>query len=60
MLSVSDPDLQIAGGGGCPDPEIRGGCSPKKGSAHLSSVWSKNKEGRCPPPGPSPGSGTGC
>ena len=45
--TVTDPDLQIrgGGGGGNPDPEIRGvGWSPKN-------VWSKNKGGapRAPP-----------
>ena len=29
LFAVADPDLQM-GGGGHPDPEIRGGWSPKK------------------------------
>ena len=51
------------GGGGHPDPEIRGGgrgraSSPKKNfSALRASFWSKNKGGQGPP-GPFPGSAT--
>ena len=57
---MRDPDLQIRGGPGHPDPEIRGGgWSPKKYFLALwASVWSKNKRGGCPP-GPSPRSATG-
>ena len=47
---VADPDLQMGkgggrGGGGHPDPEIRGGAGLRKCffSALRSSVWSKNK-----------------
>ena len=39
--TVVDPDLQISGGGGHPDPEIRGGAVSKKfvsGPAGLSLV----------------------
>ena len=36
------------GGGGHPDPEMRGGQSPKK------AVWAKNKGGVGPPPPPPP------
>ena len=56
---MSDPDLQISGGGfGRTDPEIRGGGrSEKIFSALRASVWSKNK-GEPDPPGPSPGSAT--
>ena len=55
---MAHPDLQIIGGGGHPDPEIRvGGDSLKKNfSALWTSVWSKNKGVR--PPGPSLGSTT--
>ena len=55
---MADPDLQMGGRGGHPDPEIRGGGSPKKlFSALWASVWSKNK-GRGGGVGPSPGSTT--
>ena len=38
-IAVADSDLQVrGGGGGHPDPEIRG----------VASVWSENKEGRPP------------
>ena len=41
---MADPELQIRGGGGHPDPEISGGWSPKKFFAALrASVWSTNK-----------------
>ena len=36
-IAVADPDLQVRGGGGHPDPEIRG---------RAASVWSENKGGR--------------
>ena len=39
--SVADPDLQIRGGGGHPDPEIRGG--PVNFFGLQASFWSKNK-----------------
>ena len=54
---MADPDLQIRrGGGGHPDPEIRGGGPQKKTfSALWASFSSKNKERRPPP---SPGSAT--
>ena len=58
--TVTDPDLQIRGGGlGHPDPELRGGgCLPKIFfSALRASVWSNNKRGQ-PPPGTSPRSAT--
>ena len=52
------PDLEIRGGGGKPDPWIKGGpVSPKLFSVLLASVWSKNKEGggaRVPPLDQSP------
>ena len=55
-----DPDLQIrgeGGGGGHPDPEIRGTPVSKKYFFALrASVCFKNKGGRG---GPSPGSATG-
>ena len=45
-VTVADPDLQIRGGGGHPDPDIKGGRSQKNFfSALRTSVWSKNKEG---------------
>ena len=54
--TVADSDLQIRGGGGHPDPEIRGPPPPpkkKKIPAVRTSVWSKNKGGgwapRTPP-----------
>ena len=52
---VADPDLQISGGPGHPNPETssgRGGRSQNVFSALQASVWSKNK--RRPPPGPLP------
>ena len=57
-LSVADPDLQIRGGPGHPDPEIREGggtISKKIFPALLASVWSKNKG-----LGPSLGSAAAC
>ena len=51
-LSVADPDLQIRGRFGHPDPEIRGegpGLKKKLFSALRTSVWSENKGGG---PGP--------
>ena len=44
---MPDTDLEVGGGGGHLDPEIRGGGqSPKKCfSALRASVWSKNKWG---------------
>ena len=53
ISAVADPDLQIRGGGGHLNHEIRGGDGLKK-----ISVWSKNKVGeggRAGPTGPSPG-----
>ena len=60
--TVADSDLRIRGGGGHPDPEIRGGglqknniSAPppqKKFSALRTSVWSKNKGGGPPRPLP--------
>ena len=45
-MAVVDPDLQIRGGAGHPDPEIRGAPGLKKYfSALRASVWSKNKGG---------------
>ena len=46
--SVADPYLQMGwGGGGHPDPEMRGGGSQK--NFFQASVWSKNKgEARAP------------
>ena len=46
--TVADPGLYIRGGGGHPDPEIRG--DPVL-------LWSKNRGG-VDPPGPSSGSAT--
>ena len=44
LLPVANPDLQITGGGGHPDPEIRGGqCLKKFFSALLALFCSKNK-----------------
>ena len=56
---MGDPDLQIReGGGGHPDPEIRGGRSLKKFFSPLRvSFWSKNK-GEPGSPGPSNESAT--
>ena len=49
LLTVADPDLQIRGGGGHPDLEIRGRPGLKKIFSTLrASVWSKNKGGRTP------------
>ena len=49
---MANPDLQIRGGGGHPDPEITGeGRGIKKNFPALrTSVWSKNKGGPGPPP----------
>ena len=60
LKSVADLDLQIRGGGGHLDPEIRWGPSRKKKnvSALRTSVWSTNKRGGRAPPGPSPASTT--
>ena len=57
--AVADPDLQISkGGGGHPDPEIKGGSLKKNSfSALRASFWSKN-EGGPGPPGRSPRSAT--
>ena len=59
-IPVADADLQIKGGPGHPDPEIRGAWFEKKFfSALWASVWFKNKGGGVGgPPGPSPGSAT--
>ena len=48
---MADPDLQIRGVSGHPDPEIRwgGGAVSKKIFSQFASVWSKNKGGG--PPG---------
>ena len=58
---MADPDFQIRGGGGHPDPEITGGARPPKNifSALWASFWPKNKEGGADPLGPSPGSAIG-
>ena len=43
---MADLDLQISGGPGQPDPEIRGGRSPKNLLPVLrASFWSKNTGG---------------
>ena len=58
---AADPDLQIREGPGHPDPEMgvgRGQSEKKIFSALQASVWSNNKGGAPPPPGPSPGSAT--
>ena len=49
---MPDPYLEIRGGPGHPDPEIRweGGRSPNFFSALWASVWSKIKGGGPPPP----------
>ena len=51
LIALADPDLQM-GGGGHPDPEIRGGgaVSKKIFSAIRASLWSKNKGGTWAPP----------
>ena len=52
---MADPHLQIKGGGGHPDPEIRGEERDQKiFSALWASVWSKNKWARGRPPVPLP------
>ena len=63
-IAVLDPDLQIKGGGGeggggHPDPEIRGRPGLQKSfSALQASFWSTNQgEPGSPPPSP-PGSAT--
>ena len=48
----SASDKGRGGGGGHPDPEIRGVVSQKFFSALRASVWSKNKGGRNPPAPP--------
>ena len=63
IVPVADPDLQVRpGGGGHPDPKIRGGepVSPKNFfQPFRAPFWSKKKWGRRPrPPGPSAGSAT--
>ena len=58
---MPNPDLEITGGSGHPDPELRkggGGGTVSKIFFRRASVWSKNKEGTRPPPGLSPGSAT--
>ena len=56
--AVPNPDLEIRGGGGHPDPGISGGAGLQKYvSALRVSVWSKNRGG-LGPPAPSPGSAT--
>ena len=52
---MADRDLQIRGGGGHPDPELRGGgsVSKKRFEAIPASVWSKHK-GEPGPPWPLP------
>ena len=47
----------MGGGGGHPDPEVRGRPGLNFFSTLRASVWSKNKGGGSP--GPSPGSATG-
>ena len=61
LSPVADPDLRYGcGGGGHPDPEIRGAPGLKKFffSALRASVWSKVKVGGPGLPDPSPGSAT--
>jgi len=49
VSAVTDPDLEIRGESGHPDPEIRGGTVSKKiFSALWAPVWSKKKGGRSP------------
>ena len=60
LVTLADPDLQMrkGGGGGHPDPEIRGRSLQKTNfSALLASVWSKDRGAG--PLGPFPGSVTG-
>ena len=47
-LSVADPDLQMGGGGGHPDPEIRGGgaVSKKFFFALRASIRGESKRGK--------------
>ena len=61
LLQVPDPNLEVRGGGGHPDPEISGGGQSLKKiifSALWASVWSENKGGGVGWPGPSPRSAT--
>ena len=45
-MTGADPDLQVGGGAGHPDPELEGGGSQKNFfSAPRASIWSKNKGG---------------
>ena len=54
IITVTDADLQIRGGGGHVDPEIRGGAVSKKSfSALRASIWSRNKRKPQPPLAPS-------
>ena len=50
LTAMADPDLQIRGGGGHPDPEIRGVKSIFFGL--QASFWSKNKGVGAGPSGP--------
>ena len=52
VKAVLDPGLRGGGGGGHPDPEIRGGSLPPIFLPLWASVWSKNKGGQvpCAPP----------
>ena len=60
LIPVADPDLQIrgGGGGGQPDPEIRGGPAEKKMLSALRASFSSKNKGGPSPLGPSPGSAT--
>ena len=61
LLSVADPDLQIRGRPGHPDPEITGeGRGVKKEFFRPFGPQFGLKIGGAGPPGPTPGSATEC
>ena len=50
LIPVADPDLQIrGGGGGHPDPEIRGGPASKKMFSAVRASFSSENKGGWPP-----------
>ena len=50
LIPVADPDLQIrGGGGGHPDPEIRGGPASKKMFSAVRVSFSSENKGGWPP-----------
>ena len=60
MWSVADPDLQIRGRGGHPDPEIKGGgWSQKNLFRPFGPQFGLKIRGAAGPPGTSPGSAIG-